>query len=141
MEQHYLIPRIWGKLDAATNTRDLGDLDSAIRKSKETGRLRMYRRRIRNERESLQRQEKRLREVLGQLENSRPNRANKSQANTGLSNSVWKVIAAQQLQERRETEAVQRQLKASIKAQDACIEAFQQLYHGHERETTNAYVD
>ncbi|KAG6949467.1 hypothetical protein JG688_00014613 [Phytophthora aleatoria] len=108
-------------------TANLAELDTEIRRSRETGRLRLYRRRVRNERDSLQRQEKVLTEKLLQLQQTRPDQRSLSPGDIRISSSMWRAIAAQQLQERLETEAEQKLLKASIKAQDACIEVFQEL--------------
>ncbi|ETK81454.1 hypothetical protein F441_13304 [Phytophthora nicotianae CJ01A1] len=112
---------------SSSATTRLVELDNEIRRSRETGRLRLYRRRVRNERDSLQRQEKVLTEKLLQLQQTRSDQRSFSPTDIGISSSLWRAIAAQQLQERLEAEAEQKLLKASIKAQDACIEVFQEM--------------
>ncbi|KAF4035085.1 hypothetical protein GN244_ATG12854 [Phytophthora infestans] len=123
-------------------TTNLAELDNEIRRSRETGRLRLYRRRVRNERDSLQRQAKVLTEKWLHLQQTRPSKRSFSTVDIEISNSLWKAIATQQLQERMEAEAEQKLLKGSIKAQDACIEVFQELLRSqHENISDTSVLD
>ncbi|KAE9113872.1 hypothetical protein PF010_g9919 [Phytophthora fragariae] len=118
-----------------TETKFLGELDQVIRRSKETSRLRLYRHRVRKERDYLQRQEKLLTARLTRLKEAESNQLRpRGNTSVGLSTSMWRAIADQQRQARNEAEVEQKQLKASIKAQEACIEALQGLYRSHNEE-------
>ncbi|KAF1784815.1 hypothetical protein GQ600_3422 [Phytophthora cactorum] len=105
-------------------TANLAELDTEIRRSRETGRLRLYRHRVRNERDSLQRQGKVLTEKLLQLQQTRPDQRSLSPGDIQISSSIWRAIAAQKLQERLETEAEQKLLKATSKPKMLALKSF-----------------